>query len=90
MLKENKAIAEGLILDELFDLSLYQALRERASEDLQKILGELIPIETKHYLFWQEFYRIKIEKLDCPRRVKLSLVKFMSQMFGDTGIYLVL
>ena len=50
----NKDLAQGLILDELFDLSLYKSLREITSGPLHKTLEELIPIETRHYAFWQK------------------------------------
>ena len=46
-------LGRRLVLDELFDLSLYRALRGLAPGPLQAILDELIPIETRHYQFWQ-------------------------------------
>lgn len=41
-----ESLARTLVLDELFDLSLYKALRDTTSGDLQRMLDELIPIET--------------------------------------------
>jgi hypothetical protein len=58
------SLATKLILDELFDLSLYQTPREIASGPAQKVLDELIRIETGHFDFWQEFFRIKLRALD--------------------------
>ena len=88
--KENKELAEELILDELFDLSLYQALAKVTSGDLRKILEELIPIETKHYAFWQEFFQTKIDRLNFGRRLKLGAVIFLCKRFGETAVYLIL
>ena len=90
MSKENKGLAEQLIVDELFDLSLYQALRKITSGNLQKTLDELIPIETRHYNFWQDFYHIKIHKLNFGYRLKLGVITLVCKVFGETSIYLIL
>ena len=90
MKAEDKELAEQLILDELFDLSLYKALRQFTSGNLQKTLDELIPIETKHYSFWQEFYRTKIERLNFGRRLKLVVIIFLCKVFREPAIYLIL
>ncbi len=79
-----------LVLDELFDLSLYQALRTITSGNLQKTLDELIPIETKHCAFWQEFYGIKVSRLNPVRRLKLGVVLLVCKVFGEASIYLIL
>jgi len=57
-------LARTLVLDELFDLSLYEMLRNSTRGDLRRMLEELIPIETKHFAFWQEFFGTQIETLD--------------------------
>ena len=44
-------LAKQLVLDELFDLSLYQSLRNVAGGELQAILDQLIPIESRHFEF---------------------------------------
>ena len=41
----DRKLAKRLVLDELFDLSLYQSLREVATGDLHSILDQLIPID---------------------------------------------
>ncbi|MBI2094631.1 MAG: VIT1/CCC1 transporter family protein [Candidatus Omnitrophica bacterium] len=86
----NKKLAEGLVLDELFDLSLYNALRGAVSGGLQKTLDELIPIETKHYAFWQEFYGLRMGRLDFGRRLKLGVIVFCCRVFGEPAVYLIL
>ena len=43
--------AKRLVLDELFDLSLCQSLREVATGELRSILDRLIPIEARHLAF---------------------------------------
>jgi len=86
----NGKLARALILDELFDLSLYQKLRRFVGGDLVHILDELIPIETKHFGFWQKFFDIKITRLDFSRRIKLSVLVLFCRIFGRAGTYLVL
>ena len=88
--KENEKLAQGLILDELFDLSLYKSLRGVTSVNVQKTLDELIPIESRHYAFWQEFYQLKIDRLDFGRRLKLGVVISFCRVFGEAAVYLVL
>ena len=43
-------LGRRLVLDELFDLSLYRALHRVAPADQRAILEQLIPIETRHRL----------------------------------------
>ena len=79
-----------LILDELFDLSLYKALREISDEQVQKVLEELIRIETNHFAFWQDFFGIRRDTLDLPRRLKLRIIMAACRLFGTPAIHLVL
>jgi VIT1/CCC1 family predicted Fe2+/Mn2+ transporter len=83
-------LSRQLVLDELFDLTLYQSLQRVAPAGLQAILDQLIPIETRHYGFWQEFFGLKIAKLDLPRRAKLALLVGLARLFGAPAIHLIL
>jgi VIT1/CCC1 family predicted Fe2+/Mn2+ transporter len=83
-------LARQLILDELFDLSLYQALRETTRGDLQRMLDELIPIESRHFAFWQRFFGLEAPALDWGRRLKLALLIALCRLFGDPAVHLVL
>jgi VIT1/CCC1 family predicted Fe2+/Mn2+ transporter len=87
----NPALARMLILDELFDLSLYRELR-RISDDTesQRVLDELIVVETEHLAFWQKFFDSRPAALDPGRRLKLHLMILACRLFGTTGIHLVL
>lgn len=78
------------MLDELFDLSLYKALRKTATGPLQTVLDQLIPIETRHYGFWQEFFGLTITRLDPARRVKLALLVGLARLFGAPAVHLIL
>jgi predicted membrane protein (TIGR00267 family) len=86
----DRRLARRLILDELFDLSLYTALRDVATGDLRKILDQLIPIETRHFVFWQDFFDLRITALDLGRRAKLGLITWVCRLFGAPAIHLVL
>ena len=86
----DRALARRLVLDELFDLSLYQSLRELATDELATILDRLIPIEARHFTFWQDFFGLRIERLDLGRRLKLQLIVLACRLFGSSTIHLVL
>jgi VIT1/CCC1 family predicted Fe2+/Mn2+ transporter len=83
-------LAKTLVLDELFDLSLYKALRQVTHPDVHHTLDELITVEAGHLAFWQKFFDLRLEKLDLRRRLKLSLIIFVCQVFGSTAVHLVL
>jgi vacuolar iron transporter family protein len=85
------ALARALILDELFDLSLYKALHGIAEDDESKAtLHELIAVETQHLAFWQKFFGSKLGRLDGGRRLKLQIMLLACRLLGTTGIHLVL
>lgn len=84
-------LGKRLVLDELFDLSLYKALRKiTPSRHLQGVLDQLIPIETRHYQFWQDFFGQRLARLDLPRRLKLALLVGVARLFGAPAIHLIL
>ncbi len=83
-------LGRQLVLDELFDLTLYRSLQRVAPAGLRPILEQLIPIETRHYAFWQEFFGLTIAKLDLPRRMKLALLVGLARLLGAPGIHLIL
>lgn len=84
------ALARTLILDELFDLSLYQALRGLTKPDTRQVLDELIVVETGHLAFWQKFFDRTLDRLDVGRRIKLGLLLLLCRLFGETGVHLAL
>ena len=83
-------LARQLVLDELFDLSLYQSLRNVASGKLRDILDQLIPIESRHFEFWQDFFDLHVNTLDLVRRLKLVLLVAVCRLFGTPAIHIVL
>src|SRR6266513_3315811 len=83
-------LARQLVLDELFDLSLYQSLRTVAGGKLRDILDQLIPIESRHFEFWQDFFDFHVNTLDIVRRVKLVLLVAVCRLFGAPAIHIVL
>ncbi len=87
---KGQALGRRLVLDELFDLSLYRALRDRTSGDLQRTLDELIPIETRHFAFWQKFFGTRVDRLDGWRRLKRALILLACRLLGDAAVHLVL
>jgi hypothetical protein len=83
-------LARQLVLDELFDLSLYQSLRNVASGELRAILDQLIPIEQRHFAFWQDFFDLHVNTLNVARRLKLVLLVAVCRLFRAPAIHLVL
>jgi VIT1/CCC1 family predicted Fe2+/Mn2+ transporter len=83
-------LARRLILDELFDLSLYTSLRDIAHDDLQQTLDALIPVEKRHFAFWQSFFALRVSRLDIGRRIKLALIVAVCRLAGAPAIALVL
>src|SRR2546429_9533985 len=84
-------LGRRLVLDEIFDLSLYRALGEIAPASMQSIFDALIPIETRHVAFWQEFFGLKdVTTLDAGRRLKLALIIAVCRLFAAPAIHLVL
>jgi len=85
------ALARLLILDELFDLSLYKALRHISMDpDADMTLDELVLIETRHLAFWQKFFDLKLDHLNPGRRLKLWCFTQLCRLFGSTAVHLVL
>lgn len=85
-----ETLSRALVLDELADLSLYRHISLFAKGEIATLLTLLIPIEERHYNFWQGFFRIKIGKLDWYRRVRLVFLVAFCRLFGEAGINLVL
>ncbi len=89
-MNDKQALAVGLVMDELFDLSLYRELAKTVSGPLQAMLKELIIVEERHCAFWQEFFGLKVDRLDLRRRVKLRIIVLTCRLFGATAVHLVL
>ena len=85
------ALARALVLDELFDLALYQALRDVAPPGaLRSVLDRMIPIERRHVKFWQDFLGLPLTALGARRRIELALLVAVCRLFGAPAIHLVL
>ena len=88
---ESDPLGRQLVLDEIFDLSLYRALRGVASGRLRDVLDELIQVETRHVAFWQEFFGLKeLVALDSGRRLRLVMLAGVCRIFRNAAIHVVL
>jgi len=84
-------LGRRLVLDEIFDLSLYRALHARAPEGLRRTLEALIPIEARHVAFWQKFFGLEdVTRLSLGRRLRLAVIVAACRLFGATAIHIVL
>jgi VIT1/CCC1 family predicted Fe2+/Mn2+ transporter len=84
-------LARTLILDELFDLSLYRQLRQISSDpDAQRTLDALIDVEIQHLAFWQKFFNLTLERLNPSRQIKLQIMILACRLLGTTAVHLVL
>lgn len=88
--QHDRKLARALVLDELFDLLLYKALRTVTQPDVHHTLDELIKVETGHLAFWQKFFDLTLNELNFGRKVKLSFIMLICRMFGSTAVHLVL
>jgi vacuolar iron transporter family protein len=86
----DRRLARTLILDEVFDLALYRAMRTIASGRLAELLDQLIAIETNHVAFWQNFFKDHRGTLDPGRRVKLRVLMVVCRVFGPPAMHLIL
>jgi VIT1/CCC1 family predicted Fe2+/Mn2+ transporter len=85
-----QSLGRQLVLDELFDLTLYKEMSVITTGDLEPMFNELIPTEAKHFAFWQDFFAIKLDKLNLRRRLKLKLLTSVVRVFGTLGAHLVI
>jgi VIT1/CCC1 family predicted Fe2+/Mn2+ transporter len=83
-------LARTLVLDELFDLSLYTALRRVTVPEVHATLDELITVETGHLAFWKRFFNLSLEELNPGRKIKLWLLMVVCKLFGSVAVHLVL
>jgi len=84
-------LGRRLVLDEIFDLSLYRALHAVAPGDLRRVLEALIPVETRHVAFWQKFFGLEhVTRLDVGRRLRLAVIATVCRIFGASAIHIVL
>ncbi len=87
---EQYPFGRDLILDELFDLTLYQEFAKISQGKTKEIFEELIPIEEKHLSFWKSFFGIEIRVLNLPRRIKLFTLVLFGRLFGERAMHLIL
>ena len=88
--KIDPKLAQALVLDELFDLTLYKRLADFAGPEEKEILNKLIPIETKHLAAWQGLFKITYAKLNFSRRIKLVVLVLIARLSGRAGIHMIL
>ncbi|MBI2891623.1 MAG: VIT1/CCC1 transporter family protein [Nitrospirae bacterium] len=88
--RDDAVLGRTLVLDELFDLTLYSELHKIHSGRLKKILGDLIPVEQGHLATWQKFFRQEVNSLNLGRRIKLRILLAACRLFGPTAVHLVL
>lgn len=88
--KHDETVAEDLILDELFDLTLYRKFEAFARGDTRRMLEELVIVEEKHLQFWKDYFHRSLDDLDFGRKVKMTILVSVGRLFGETGIHLVL
>jgi len=87
---ENARLGEKLVADELFDLTLYRELRKKADGEMAVLLDQLIPIEERHFRFWQNFFKISGAGLSRRERLKLRMFVWFCRIFGGAGVSLIL
>ena len=88
---ERTRLGRRLVLDEIFDLSLYRVLHAIAPPDLRPTVEALIPVETRHVAFWQNFFALeRVTRLDAGRRLRLAVIVAACRLFGASAIHIAL
>ena len=86
----NVVLGRQLAQDELFDLTLYRRLQPHVSSQLRGLFDELIPAEERHLAFWQEFFVVRVDRLDARHTLKLWLMLWVARVAGDRFVHLLL
>jgi vacuolar iron transporter family protein len=89
-LATSPVLARSLIIDELFDLTLYERLRVHAKGDLAPLLDELISIERRHLLFWEGCFGEKAPHLSLGSRIHIGLLAIIGRLTGTAGTQMIL
>ncbi len=83
--------ARQLIEDEVFDLALYRRLAASNKDTgLEKILRELVAVETGHVAFWEVFFEIKDVHLSVGKKIKLFIISAVCRIGGASAIHITL
>lgn len=90
MTEPEKEMGQRLALDELFDLALYERLRDLETGEVQKVLAKLVTVEKGHVSFWADFSGLKKLSLNFSRRLKLSFFIMLRKAFGSGMTFLIL
>jgi VIT1/CCC1 family predicted Fe2+/Mn2+ transporter len=61
-----------------------------ARDDVARTLDALIPVEKRHFAFWQAFFGLQVVRLDWGRRFKLAVIVTLCRLIGTPAIHLVL
>ena len=88
--EKEREIGINLILDELFDLTLYRGMRVHAKDDFIPLLDDLIETERRHLLFWEGCFGVTGLTLDFSRRLKLHVLLLVARIFGRHGAHLII
>ncbi|MEK7547236.1 MAG: VIT1/CCC1 transporter family protein [Patescibacteria group bacterium] len=83
-------LARELVLNEIFDLTLYKRLVPFASGETAEMLHKLIEVETRHVKFWQDFFNLPLRELIWTLRFKLSCFVLFARVFRERGIHLLI
>lgn len=83
-------LARQLVLDELFDLTLYRRLESHTTGALNQLLHTLVAVEAGHLKFWQEFFHDHTNRLTVGQNIKMIALVSAAIVFGDRGISLIL
>jgi VIT1/CCC1 family predicted Fe2+/Mn2+ transporter len=83
-------LARSIVLDELFDLTLYRRFSRLSTGKTKRLFEELIPVEEGHLSFWRDFFQIREEELDALRRIKLFFLSLAGRILGEKAMHLML
>lgn len=85
-----QSLLRRLLLDELADLELYQALRVRAGSRLAPVLDGFIETEKRHVAFWRQKSGFTDTRTDIQGKIRNVILRCVVGIFGESIAYIVL
>ncbi len=86
----SQLVLRQLLLDELADLELYQALRRRAKYRLADVLDGFIETEKRHAAFWRQKSGFSDVSASWQGKMRNAVLRFAVALFGEAIAYIVL
>jgi predicted membrane protein (TIGR00267 family) len=86
----SSSLQRRLLLDELADLRLYEALRVHATAELATVLDVFIVTEKRHAAFWRNQFHLEENEPDWRGHLRNTVLKTIIALLGTRTAFLIL